>query len=477
MLRIEEETPLIGYKGAQHLYKEDGEDLIYAFGQYLDSLGGSKPPGDMMFSLLTMVYRNTLVTVPEKISSLLAMVIQCVWKTLETVDRGLELRERMLEGFDLAVKTIMTMRALLTEDSQNKKLKRATISAWTKLLRDVNMLELVGRLCSMSVVSSGDQFIISHDQFKDLAEPTRSFVGNLKNTAQIRSFDGIEGLYHTWVAQFSIGFAYAESTEEMDIAYHVAYITATLVQRGTMVHPQYHEEVFSDYFAASRLGGDFVFLPELGGFGKEDAVWLLEELWEDRKSFLQISGTGLSIMMHGWSVVLAAIWRHVGKLQDAPVLLKKLRNLLLRYALSALNPEFKLVCNIALIIEDQAPSTVPGYEELPPTDQDDASLMLGLFTEYLGKEKRNIGPPPGDMMGFPFAMVYRTTLNTLPDQVPSFLVAVIERVWNMLDNTDPTLTLRERIVDSYEYGLNAIMSMWWVVPIHNISSLFNRPDH
>ncbi|CUA68254.1 hypothetical protein RSOLAG22IIIB_07784 [Rhizoctonia solani] len=435
MLRIEEETPLIGYKGARHLYKEDGEDLIYAFGQYLDSLGGSKPPGDMMFYLLTMVYRNTLVTVPEQISSLLAMVIQCVWKTLETVDRGLELRERILEGFDLAVKTIMTMRDLLTEDSQNKKLKRATISAWTKLLRDVNMLELVGRLCSMSVVSSGDQFIILFNYVR------------------------------------------ARSTEEMDIAYHVAYITAALVQRGTMVHPQHHEEVFSDYFAASRLEGDFVFLPELGGFGKEDAVWLLEELWEDRKSFLQIGGTGISIMMHGWSVVFAAIWCHIRKLQDAPVLLKKLRNLLLRYALSALNPEFKLVCNIALIIEDQAPSTVPGCEELPPTDQDDASLMLGLFTEYLGKEKRDIGPPPGEMMGFPFAMVYRTTLNTLPEQVPSFLVAVIERVWNMLDNTDPTLTLRERIVDSYEYGLNAIMSMWWVVPIHNISSLFNRPDH
>ncbi|EUC59198.1 hypothetical protein RSOL_302420 [Rhizoctonia solani AG-3 Rhs1AP] len=226
-----------------------------------------------------------------------------------------------------------------------------------------------------------------------------------------------------------------------------------------MVHPQHHEEVFSSYFVASHLEGDYVLLPELGGFRREDAVWLLGELWEDRKSFLQFSGSGLSSMMHGWSVVFAAMWRHIEKLQDSPELLKKLRNLLLRYALSAFNPEFKLVCNIVLLIEDQAPSTTTGYEELPPVDTDDADLILRLFMEYLNTEKRDIGPPPGDMMAFPFAMVYRTTLNTLPNQVPYFLVAVVERVWKMLGSTAPTLTLRERIVDSYEYGLNAIMSM------------------
>ncbi|CAE6387208.1 unnamed protein product [Rhizoctonia solani] len=250
-----------------------------------------------------------------------------------------------------------------------------------------------------------------------------------------------------------------KSNGKADIAYHVADLAASLLERGTMVHPQHHEQVFSSYFVASHLEGDYVLLPELGGFRREDAVWLLGELWEDRKSFLQFSGSGLSSMMHGWSVVFAAMWRHIEKLQDSPELLKKLRNLLLRYALSAFNPEFKLVCNIVLLIEDQAPSTTTGYEELPPVDTDDADLILRLFMEYLNTEKRDIGPPPGDMMAFPFAMVYRTTLNTLPNQVPYFLVAVVERVWKMLGSTAPTLTLRERIVDSYEYGLNAIMSM------------------
>ncbi|KDN41273.1 hypothetical protein RSAG8_07542, partial [Rhizoctonia solani AG-8 WAC10335] len=101
---------------------------------------------------------------------------------------------------------------------------------------------------------------------------------------------------------------------------------------------------------------------------------------------------------------------------------------------------------------DQAPLIISGYEELPPTDTDDAELILSLFVEYLDKEKREVGPPPGDMMGFPFAMVYRTTLKTLPDRAPSFLAAVTERFWKMLASAAPTLTLCERIVDSYEYG-------------------------
>ncbi|CAE6432616.1 unnamed protein product [Rhizoctonia solani] len=240
-----------------------------------------------------------------------------------------------------------------------------------------------------------------------------------------------------------------------DIASGVGGYGAEMMMEAIM--SESHEEMFSTFFVADYQEGKYVLLPRLGGFREKDALWLLDELWEYRRNFVTVCAA-VSKMRPGWAVLFTAIWRYVKKAQDSTILFKKLRNLLLRYALSAVEPELTLVCKIVSEIDEQVPSSVTEGEDLPPVDKGDVEFMVHLFMEYLDSEKHD--QPSGDMMCFPFALVYHNALTTIPDQVPPLLAAVIECVWKTLGETDSRKTLRERMVEVFGYAVHIIMSMW-----------------
>ncbi|KAL5640124.1 hypothetical protein ACGC1H_007420 [Rhizoctonia solani] len=243
-----------------------------------------------------------------------------------------------------------------------------------------------------------------------------------------------------------------------DIAPNVAGYGAAMMLGALQSYPEHHEKMFSTFFVTSYLEGECVLLPGLGGFREKDALWLLDELWETRKPFVIIC-TGISNMMPGWAVLFTAMWRYIEK-NNSTLLLRRLRNLLLRYALTAIEPEIEVVCNIVSVIEEQMPSTTIGNEELPPVDIQDVESMILMFKRYLESEKH--GRPPGDMLCFPFAMVYHNALTTIPDQAHHLLAAVIECVWETLGKADSELALRKRMLEAFDYAVNSIMSMWLV---------------
>ncbi|KAG8726380.1 hypothetical protein FRC11_000254, partial [Ceratobasidium sp. 423] len=256
--------------------------------------------------------------------------------------------------------------------------------------------------------------------------------------------------------EHAFDFIRNRSSGSIDIASSVAGYSAAMMEGIITSDPEYQEEMFSTLFVDTYQEGEYILLPGLGGFREKDALWLLDELWEYRGPFVCLTA-GVCGMMPGWAVLFTAIWRHVKKAQGSTVLLKKLRNILLRYALTAIEPEFGLVCNIVSEIEEQVPSTVTENEDFPPVDKRDIEFMVLLFMKYLDSEKQ--GRPPSVMMCFPFAMVYHNALTTIPDQVPPLLAAVIECIWKTLGKTGSGLTLRERMVEAFGYAVNIIMSM------------------
>ncbi|CAE6376768.1 unnamed protein product [Rhizoctonia solani] len=214
-------------------------------------------------------------------------------------------------------------------------------------------------------------------------------------------------------------------------------------------------------FVEHFQGGERMILPEIGGFYKEDAEYLLEKLWENRVAFLQASGILSWQGTPGWSALLAIIWHYMRQTDNSTLPLKRLRNLILRYAMSAPRPECYLLEDMVVAIEKHLPPPTPGNEELPPVDEYDVEFMGEVFMRYLDvplalKEGTRASC---DLMGYPFGLVYHNTLTTLPDRAPSLLSAVIERVWGILEETGSKFTPQERILHSFDYALNAITSM------------------
>ncbi|CAE6387156.1 unnamed protein product [Rhizoctonia solani] len=213
--------------------------------------------------------------------------------------------------------------------------------------------------------------------------------------------------------------------------------------------------------------GECVILPAFGGFYKEDAEYLLEGFWLDRISFLQASSTLSWQGTPGWSALLAVIWFYVRHTDDSTstLPLRRLRNLILRYVLSAPQPENHFLDNIVGAIEKQIPSYTLGNEELPPDGKYDAHFMGMVFLKYLDVPVGRNLRVASDLMIFPFGLVYHNTLTTLPDRAPFLLKAVIERAWKILEETESKLTLQERILHSFDYALDAITSMWVVLKL------------
>ncbi|CAE6376749.1 unnamed protein product [Rhizoctonia solani] len=169
------------------------------------------------------------------------------------------------------------------------------------------------------------------------------------------------------------------------------------------------------------------------------------------------SQCGLSKGLPGWSALFTAIWYHAKGLKSPTTLIKQLRNLLPRFSLTALDPEFDLTCNLVAELDDHIPLTREDTRELLPVDQQDANFMITLFSCIFNSE-----PPPrgqSELICYPSGLVCHNTLVAQPESAPFLLVAAIERVWKKLGDPESGMTLRERILDSFEYAIRATMSM------------------
>ncbi|CAE6511413.1 unnamed protein product [Rhizoctonia solani] len=242
----------------------------------------------------------------------------------------------------------------------------------------------------------------------------------------------------------------------MGICYQVTAYAATLMSAALRRDQKGNDTLGAEFLGERYHQGEYVLLPKLGGLYQHDALWLLDELWNSRKSFMYLCA-GLSKDLPGWSVLLTAIWHHVKRVKNPTMFIKRLRNLSIRFSLTALDPEFDLICNLVAELEDHIPLTPEDNQELPPVDQQDANFMITVFLRIF--ESENSVRAQSELICYPFGLVYHNALAAQPESAPSLLVAAIERVWKKLGDPGSALTLRERILDSFEYAIRATVSM------------------
>ncbi|EUC59197.1 hypothetical protein RSOL_302390 [Rhizoctonia solani AG-3 Rhs1AP] len=206
--------------------------------------------------------------------------------------------------------------------------------------------------------------------------------------------------------------------------------------------------------AYNSIDGCYYLFYKTGGFSSQDALFLLEIIWADRKAFMMLCDS-IGDEMPGWGILLMAIWHHIKDLEDPDILLKRLRNLLLRYALIVPDMEFSLVVSIAQQIEETASEKWPQTEELPPVDIDDCRNMLRAFNKYLNSAQAS--QDSGQIMAAPFWLVYRNAFSVLPDEIPLLIGAAIERVWKIL--ADSAVSTISRIMASFKYAMSAMWAL------------------
>ncbi|KAG8729908.1 hypothetical protein FRC11_007761 [Ceratobasidium sp. 423] len=247
----------------------------------------------------------------------------------------------------------------------------------------------------------------------------------------------------------------ADSDPETGIHYQVTAYAATLMNAALVQDHKHNDRLVGEFLGETYQEREYILFPKLGGFHQQDALWLLDEIWASRKSFLFLCG-GLSKDLPGWSVLFTAIWHHVRGAKNSTMFIRRLRNLSLRFSLTALDPEFDLLCNLVAELEDHIPPTRED-KELPPVDEQDANFMVTVFLRIFESEKPVRAQ--SELICYPFGLVYHNALAARPERASTLLVAVIERVWKKLGDSGSALTLRERILDSFEYAIRATMSM------------------
>ncbi|CAE6436122.1 unnamed protein product [Rhizoctonia solani] len=173
--------------------------MITVFLRIFDSEKPARAQSELICYPFGLVYHNALVTQPESAPSLLVAATERVWKKLGDSGSGMTLRERILDSFEYAIRATVSMSIALVSGGELSKL--VTVTVWTKLLRDVNILELVGRLCSIVVVSTnglGDGLLISHERLNQFVTCTRQLLDELKSVVQVHKLGDLDDLRHTW---------------------------------------------------------------------------------------------------------------------------------------------------------------------------------------------------------------------------------------------------------------------------------------
>ncbi|CAE6376733.1 unnamed protein product, partial [Rhizoctonia solani] len=235
---------------------------------------------------------------------------------------------------------------------------------------------------------------------------------------------------------------------------------ASLVMCGAVMSGSDHQDaqrLVKQRFAGCYWGTKYVIFPKLGGLFKEDALWMLDELWEGRKDFLWVCNSFVR-GSPGWSVLFTAFYHNIMEAGRPITLLQKLRGLLLRYSIFVPYPEFDHICKMIGEIEDNNSITY-FMDNHPSVDEQEANLMVDMFQRIFESSRYSYGRSTPLVIRYPFGLVYHSALAIIPDRAPPLLALVIECSWEGPQDPCSILKFKERISDSFEYAQTIIVWM------------------
>ncbi|KAL5640128.1 hypothetical protein ACGC1H_007421 [Rhizoctonia solani] len=208
------------------------------------------------------------------------------------------------------------------------------------------------------------------------------------------------------------------------------------------LHPDLYKKALA--YRKSAAGQAIIF-PNGGVFTLEEAESMLEWIWKERKAFMVLCA---KIKMKGWSALFFGLWGLLRESVRAYENCKRIRHLLMRYALCAPSKERMVVADMIMAIEQEF--RVVGAEcqfEVPPLDREDRQNILDTFKNYL---------VPTESVIFPFELVYNTSLHTRPEEVSSLLITIMDHTWKTLEYDRPDG--KEKYCDAFYYGARALTS-------------------
>ncbi|KAG8758949.1 hypothetical protein FRC11_002798 [Ceratobasidium sp. 423] len=220
-------------------------------------------------------------------------------------------------------------------------------------------------------------------------------------------------------------------------------VELTSEQISKNLHPELYKNALGYYKSAT---GQAIIFQKGGGFTLEEAESVLDWIWKERKAFMVICE---KIKMRGWSALFFGLWGHLRESVRAYENCKRIRHLLMRYALCASSDECRTISDMMVAIEQEF--RIVGAEcqfEVPPLDREDGQNILDTFKDYL---------TPTESVIFPFELVYNAALHTRPQEVSSLLVTIINHTWRILEHERPDW--KQKYNDAFYYGARIITSL------------------
>ncbi|KAH7338714.1 hypothetical protein B0J17DRAFT_658200 [Rhizoctonia solani] len=220
-------------------------------------------------------------------------------------------------------------------------------------------------------------------------------------------------------------------------------VELTCEQISKKLHSHLYKNALGYY--TSEIGQASIF-QNGGGFTAEEAESMLDWIWKDRKAFMVLCG---KIKMRGWSALLFGIWGLLRESVGAYEHCKKIRHLLMRYALCTSGEETVAVADMMSAMEQEFRIVGAGCQfEVPPLDKEDGKNILDTFQDYL---------VPTESVIFPFELVHNASLHTRPEEVVSLLVTIMDHTWRILEYERPDW--RQKYSDAFYYGARVITSL------------------
>ncbi|CUA68256.1 hypothetical protein RSOLAG22IIIB_07786 [Rhizoctonia solani] len=207
-----------------------------------------------------------------------------------------------------------------------------------------------------------------------------------------------------------------------------------------------HPELYKDALGYHKSTTGTTIFQNGGGFTLEDAESMLDWLWKERKAFMVICA---EIKMRGWTALFFGLWGLLRESVRAYENCKRIRHLLMRYALCATSEECNVIADMMVVMEQEF--RIVGAEcqfEVPPLDREDGQNILDTFKDYLVPTKSII---------FPFELIYNASLHTRPEEVSSLLITIMDHTWKTLEYERPDW--KEKYCDSFYYGARIITSL------------------
>ncbi|KAG9090985.1 hypothetical protein FS749_000154 [Ceratobasidium sp. UAMH 11750] len=220
-------------------------------------------------------------------------------------------------------------------------------------------------------------------------------------------------------------------------------VASTLEERTTRaIHDAMHAE---DHRKEIRLllGWSYskVCLPLCGGVSRDNVMFLLELLWEDRKSFLTVGSSHLSPR---YSPILFVLWQSLIHMESGSIpeaAWSQLHDLVYRYYLFTQPSEALFLQKIAFHAEDQVTRSQTDWPD-NTLDPDDSRNIINAYIRRLTLDSSH-----SDLLGIKFAtcfydFAFRNFTRSLQDLIPELLRTSMIRLWAEFEDTG---TMRGRM--------------------------------